>query len=214
MKILVKQAVIADPNSPFNGQVTDILINGELITKIATKIDETADTIVDAAGLSVSPGWVDIFSHFCDPGFEYKETLETGANAAAAGGFTQVFVLPNTKPVVDNKTQVEYIRQRSRTLPVSIHPLGAITKGIEGKDLAEMYDMKNSGAIAFSDGLNPVQSPGLFVKALQYVKAFDGVLIQLPLDKSIGAGGLINEGIISTRLGLPGIPALAEEVII
>lgn len=214
MKILVKQAVIADPNSPFNGQVTDILINGELITKIATKIDETADTIVDAAGLSVSPGWVDIFSHFCDPGFEYKETLETGANAAAAGGFTQVFVLPNTKPVVDNKTQVEYIRQRSRTLPVSIHPLGAITKGIEGKDLAEMYDMKNSGAIAFSDGLNPVQSPGLFVKALQYVKAFDGVLIQVPLDKSIGAGGLINEGIISTRLGLPGIPALAEEVII
>ena len=214
MKILVKQAVIADPNSPFNGQVTDILIDGELITKIAPHISETADTVIKAEGLTVSPGWVDIFSHFCDPGFEYKETLESGAHAAASGGFTQVFVLPNTKPVVDNKTQVEYISQRSRTLPVSIHPLGSITKGIEGKDLAEMYDMKNSGAIAFTDGLNPVQSPGLFVKALQYVKAFDGVLIQLPLDKSIGASGLINEGVISTRLGLPGIPALAEEVII
>lgn len=214
MKILVRQATIADPNSTFNGQVTDILIDGQLISKMAPHISEPADEIIEAAGLTVSPGWVDIFSHFCDPGFEYKETLETGAAAAAAGGFTHVFVLPNTKPVVDSKTQVEYISQQSRLLPVSIHPLGAITKNNEGKDLAEMYDMKNSGAIAFSDGLNPVQSPGLFLKALQYVKAFDGVLIQVPVDKSIGAGGLINEGVISTRLGLPGIPALAEEVII
>jgi dihydroorotase len=97
---------------------------------------------------------------------------------------------------------------------VSIHPIGAITKKLEGKDLAEMYDMKNSGAVAFSDGLVPVQTAGLFLKALQYVKAFDGVLIQIPIDKSIGAGGLINEGIISTQLGLPGIPAISEETII
>jgi dihydroorotase len=214
MKILIRQAVIADPNSPLNGKVTDILIVGGQITKIAPEITGPADEIIEEEGLTVSPGWVDIFSHFCDPGYEYKETLETGANAAAAGGYTQVFVLPNTKPVVDNKTQVEYISQRSKTSAVHIHPLGAITKGTDGKDLAEMYDMKHSGAVAFSDGTNPVQSPGLFLKALQYVKAFDGILIQLPLDKSIGAGGLINEGVISTRLGLPGIPTLAEEVII
>jgi len=207
MKILVRQATVADPDSPFNGQVTDILINDRRISKIAAHISESADEVIEAGGLTVSPGWVDIFSHFNDPGFEYKETLETG-------GFTQVFVLPNTQPIVDNKSQVEYISQRSKSLPVTIHPLGAITKGIDGKDLAEMYDMKNSGAVAFSDGTQPVQSPGLFLKALQYVKAFDGVLVQLPLDKSIGAGGLINEGVISTRLGLPGIPALAEEVII
>lgn len=214
MKILVRQARIADPNSPFNGQVTDILIDGLHISKIAAHITEPADEIIEAAGLTVSPGWVDIFSDFCDPGFEYRETLETGAAAAAAGGYTRVFVLPNTQPVVDSKTQVEYISQQLRSFPVTIHPLGAITKNNEGKDLAEMYDMRNSGAIAFSDGLNPVQSPGLFLKALQYVKAFDGVVIQVPLDKSIGVGGLINEGVISTRLGLPGIPAIAEEVII
>jgi dihydroorotase len=214
MKILVRQATIADPDSSFNGQVMDLLINENLVSKIASHITEAADEVIEAQGLIVSPGWVDVFSHFADPGYEYKETLETGAAAAAAGGFTQVFVLPNTQPVVDNKTQAEYISQRSRTLPVTIHPLGAITKGIEGKDLAEMYDMRNSGAIAFTDGNSPVQSPGLFLKALQYVKAFDGVLVQVPLDKSIGAGGLINEGVISTRLGLPGIPALAEEVII
>ena len=214
MKILVRQATIADPASAFNGQVCDILIIGGQISKIATTISEKADEVIEAEGLTVSPGWVDLFSHFCDPGYEYKETLETGAATAAAGGYTHVFVLPNTQPVVDNKTQVEYISRKSGDLPVTIHPLGAITKGTEGKDLAEMYDMRSSGAIAFSDGLNPVQSPGLFVKALQYVKALDGVLIQVPLDKSIGAGGLINEGVISTRLGLPGIPALAEEVII
>lgn len=214
MKILVKQAVIADPHSPFNGQVTDILIDGEKIVSIAPTLHVSADEVVEAEGLIVSPGWVDIFSHFCDPGYEYKETLETGANSAAAGGFTDVFVLPNTKPVIDNKSLVEYISRQSGTTAAAIHPLGAITKGIEGKDLAEMYDMKKSGAVAFTDGTNPVQSPGLFLKALQYVKAFDGVLIQIPLDKSIGAGGLINEGVISTRLGLPGIPSLAEEIIV
>jgi dihydroorotase len=214
MKILVRQAVIADPNSTFNGQVTDLLVDGATISKIAPHISEKFDELVEAEGLTVSPGWIDIFSHFCDPGLEHKETLETGANAAAVGGFTHVFVLPNTLPVVESKTQVEYICQQSKTLPVTIHPLGAITKGTEGKDLAEMYDMRHSGAIAFSDGTNPVQSPGLFLKALQYVKAFDGVLVQLPVDKSIGAGGLINEGVISTRLGLPGLPSLAEEVII
>ncbi|MDB5210805.1 MAG: dihydroorotase [Sediminibacterium sp.] len=214
MKILVRQATIADPDSPFNGQVADILINDNKITQIASHITGSADEVIEVAGLTVSPGWVDIFADFCDPGYEYRETLETGTDSAAAGGFTQVFVLPGTKPVVDSKTQVEYISQQSKTLPVTIHPLGAITKGTDGKDLAEMYDMRNSGAVAFSDGIHPVQSPGLFLKALQYVKAFDGVLVQLPLDKSIGSGGLINEGVISTRLGLPGIPALAEEVII
>ncbi len=214
MKILIRQAVIADPDSNFNGQVIDILVMDGQIIKMSSRIPDAADEIIEADGLTVSSGWIDIFSHFCDPGYEYKETLETGANAAAAGGFTQVFVLPNTKPVVDNKTQVEYISRRSGSLPVDIHPLGAVTKGTEGKDLAEMYDMKNSGAVAFSDGTNPVQSPGLFLKALQYVKAFDGVLIQMPVDKSIASGGLINEGVISTRLGLPGIPSLAEEVII
>ncbi len=214
MKILVRQVTIADPNSTFNGQITDVLIEGQIITKIAPIITEPADETIEANGLFVSPGWIDIFAHFCDPGYEYKENIETGANAAAAGGFTQVFTLPNTKPVIDSKSQVEYINQQSKTLPIHLHALGAITKNIEGKDLAEMYDMKNSGAIAFTDGLHPVQSPGLFLKALQYVKAFDGVLIQVPIDNSIGSGGLINEGIISTRLGLPGIPALAEEVML
>jgi dihydroorotase len=214
MQILLRQAKIIDSSSPFNGQTKDILITDGIISSIEDKIDHQNAQVVTGEGLLVSGGWVDPFSHFCDPGIEYKETLETGANAAAAGGYTRVFSMPNTEPVVDNKSQVSYVVQQSAQLPVSIHPIGAITKKLEGKDLAEMYDMKNSGAVAFSDGLVPVQTAGLFLKALQYVKAFDGVLIQIPIDKSIGAGGLINEGIISTQLGLPGIPAISEETII
>jgi dihydroorotase len=157
---------------------------------------------------------MDIFSHFADPGQEFKETLATGAAAAAAGGFTDVMVIPNTKPVMDTKAGVEYVVQRSRPLPVNIIPIGAITRNTEGKELAEMYDMHASGAVAFSDGLHPVQSAGMLVKALQYVKAFDGVIIQIPEDESLAPHGLMTEGVVSTRLGLPGKPAMAEELVV
>jgi dihydroorotase len=213
MKILLKQVSIADPNSPHNGSVKDILIDNGIIEKIDVDISH-ADEEIQFENVFVSPGWVDIFSNFADPGFEFKETLETGAAAAVSGGYTRVFTLPNTNPIMHNKTQVEYIVQRARILPVDILPLGAITKSCEGKELAEMYDMYSSGATAFSDGINPVQSAGLMVKALQYVKSFDGVVVQIPVDKSIGQFGLMHEGVISTRLGLPGIPAMAEELMV
>jgi dihydroorotase len=157
---------------------------------------------------------VDPFTHFCDPGYEHRETLATGAAAAQAGGFTTVFVVPNTQPVIDNKSQVNYIVQQNHQLPIHVLPIGALSKKIEGKDLAEMIDMHQSGAVASSDGLYPVQSTLLFLKALQYVKTFDGVVIQMPIDKSLGSLGLMNEGITSTQLGLPGIPAIAEELMI
>jgi dihydroorotase len=214
MKLLIKQVRIVDPHSPFNGQTTDIFIENGIITRIGEKLSVKADQEFSREGLSVSPGWVDLFANFADPGYEHKETLETGAAAAAAGGYTDVFIIPNTNPVVHNKATVEYIVQKSQQLPVNVHPLGAVTRNTEGKELAEMYDMKNSGAIAFSDGLNSVQSAGLLLKALQYVKAFDGIIIQLPDDKSINPHGLMNEGIVSTQLGLPGKPSMAEELMV
>jgi dihydroorotase len=214
MKILIKQTQIVDPNSPFNGQKADILIDNGIIVKISNSINEDADKTIEQNGLHASPGWVDSFANFNDPGFEYKETLESGAAAAAAGGYTDVMIVPNTNPVVHNKAAVEYVFQRTQQLAVNIHPIGAVTKNNEGKELAEMYDMKNSGAIAFSDGLKAVQSGGLLIKALQYIKAFNGVIIQLPDDNSINAQGLINEGLVSTQLGLPGRPAIAEEIMV
>jgi dihydroorotase len=214
MKILIKQARVVDPSSPFNGQITDIYIDNGIISKIGKNVPAKADKIIDQTGVHVSPGWMDVFANFADPGNEFKETLETGAAAAAAGGYTDVMIIPNTSPTIHNKASVEYIVQKSKLLPVTIHPIGAITKNAEGKELAEMYDMRASGAIAFSDGINSVQSSGLLLKALQYIKAFQGIIIQVPDDKSINPHGLMNEGVVSTQLGLPGKPAMAEELIV
>ncbi|MGB4843133.1 MAG: dihydroorotase [Ferruginibacter sp.] len=214
MNILIKQATIISSSSPFNGQTQDILIVDGKISTIADAITEKADKVIDQKGLCVSIGWMDIFADFADPGFEQKESIETGAKAAAAGGFTDVMLIPNSSPVVDNKAQVEYIVQKARQVPVNIHPMGAVSKNAAGKELSEMYDMRQSGAIAFSDGIHPIQNSGLLLKALQYVKSFDGTVIQLPDDTSIGSGGLMNEGIVSTQMGLPGKPAMAEELMV
>jgi dihydroorotase len=213
MDILLRQVHIVDPSSPFHQQQVDLLIQNGVITDIG-HLTNKADKEINIKGLHLSPGWLDVFSHFCDPGLEFKETLETGAMAAAAGGFTDVMILPNTAPVLHNKSGIEYIVQKSKRLAVSVHPIAAITKNAEGRELAEMYDMHQSGAVAFSDGMNPVQSSGLLLKALQYVKAISKTIIQVPDDRSISASGLMNEGIVSTQLGLPGQPSIAEELMI
>lgn len=214
MKLLIKNARILDPLSSHNGQSQDILIEDGLIREIGSNISSSADQVIQIENLHVSPGWVDVFAHFGDPGQEYKETLETGSAAAAAGGYTDVFLLPNTLPVVDTKAQVEYLKGKSISLPVNLHPIGAVTRQTEGKDLAEMYDMRSSGAIAFSDGIRSIQSAGLLVKALQYIKTFNGTIIQIPDDHSINAHGLMNEGVVSTAMGLAGKPAMAEELVV
>ena len=214
MNIVLRSARIIDSQSPFHQQTVDIFIKDGKISSIGKEVTEPIEHEIQLEGLCVSPGWVDPFAHFCDPGFEYKETLETGAKAAAAGGFTHVFVLPNTAPFLHNKAGIEYVMQRSKSLPISLHAIGAITKNGEGKELAEMYDMHAAGAVAFSDGLQSVQSAGLLLKALQYLTANNTTVIQLPDDQTIHPNGLMHEGVTSTFLGLPGKPAIAEELAI
>jgi dihydroorotase len=214
MKLLLKQVKIISPSSPFHGKVTDILVENGIIVKIIPGISIADAELVEHPNLHVSIGWMDIFANFADPGYEHRENLIFGAAAAAAGGFTDVMVIPNTSPVVSSKTQVEYILQKAIALPVRIYPIATITKNAEGKELAEMYDMSQSGAVAFSDGINSIQSPGILLKALQYILSMETSVIQVPNDRSIGAQGLMNEGVSSTRLGLPGIPAIAEELMI
>src|SRR5258706_10664071 len=136
MTILIKQARVVDPSSPFNGQIIDIFIDNGIITQLNKKITFKADKEISINGLHASPGWMDVFANFADPGYEFKETLETGSAAAAAGGYTDVMLIPNTNPVIHNKSGVEYIVQKSKSLPVNVHPLGAVTKNTEGKDLA------------------------------------------------------------------------------
>ncbi len=214
MNVLIQQALINDPGSSHHGQKRDVYIESGFIRDIQPQLSVKADKVISGTQLTLSPGWCDVFASFADPGYEHKETLATGAAAAAAGGYTDVMVIPNTRPVVDSKAQVEYILHRSQQLPVTIHPIGAISRGAEGKELAEMYDMQSSGALAFSDGTHPVQSSGLLVKAFQYVKAFDGVVIQIPDDTSIAPHGLMHEGVASTRFGMPGKPIMAEEILV
>lgn len=213
MDILLKDVTVIDPASPFHQQQVDVFFQNGFIAEIGT-LNHPADQVISQDGLHLSPGFADIFSSFCDPGFEYRETLESGALSAAYGGYTAVMVIPDSSPVVYQKSGVEYIVQKGKSLPVSLYPIGAITKKAEGKELAEMYDMHDSGAVAFSDGFLPVQSAGLLVKALQYVKAIQKTIIQLPDDTSLSAHGLMNEGVVSTRLGLPGRPAIGEEIMI
>ena len=214
MTILIRQARIADRESPHHGQTTDILIRDGRIEKIGNLTTEKADQTIESPGLHASPGWVETFADGGEPGHEQRETLETAAQAAAAGGFTNLFVLPDTKPAVHDRSLVTYIREKNVTPPVTLHPIGAVTRDTAGKELAEMYDMREAGAIAFSDGHHPVQAAGLLIKALQYIKTFNGVIIQVPDDDTVAPHGLMHEGVVSTRLGLAGKPALAEELLI
>jgi dihydroorotase len=214
MTILVRKALIKDLNSPFHNTLCDLLISNGIITEISSTIETQADQVIEIEGLHLSPGWVDLFTTGTDPGYEHKDTLDSIAASSTKGGFTHVFLTPNTKPVVQNKTGVQYITSHTHQFPVKLHPIGAVTKNTEGKELTEMFEMQKAGAIAFSDGAKPIQSAGLLIKALQYVKAFGGQLIQIPDDQSIAPNGQMNEGINSTLIGLPGKPVLAEDIIV
>lgn len=214
MKVLIKNATILAPSDPLNGQKSDLLISNGFIEKIASDISVENIQVIKADNLHISSGWIDCFANFCDPGEEYKETITSGSRAAASGGFTDVMLVPNTQPVVSGKGQVEYLIQKGSVTPINILPIGAITQHTGGEVLSEMYDMHAAGAVAFSDGFAPVQSSGILQKALEYVMAIDKTIIQLPDDKTIGGFGLMNEGIVSTQIGLAGKPALSEELMI
>jgi dihydroorotase len=214
MHVLLRQVRVLDPQSDFHNQVVDIYIENGMIRDIGQGLNVTADTVIEGADLQVSPGFVDIFADYCEPGYEQKETIATGLAAAAAGGFTRVLLAPNTQPPLDSKSAVQYVLRQAQGHAVSLHPLGALSQRIEGKDLAEMLDMHHYGAVAFTDGWKPTQNPNLMLKALEYIKAFGGTIIQIPVEQSLSAGGLMHEGPVSTRLGMAGMPELAETLMV
>lgn len=192
----------------------DIRINGDTIVAVGKNLpmepgvrEMTFDGEVCAA-----PGWLDLGTQVGEPGHEHREDLRSAARAAAAGGFTAVACLPNTQPPVDAKSGVAYVRNKTAGWPVTFLPIGALSVGTAGKDLAELYDMHAAGAVAFSDGTHPVQDAGLLLRALQYTQAFGGLVINWPHHKTIAANGLLHEGLVSTELGMKGIPALAETI--
>jgi dihydroorotase len=213
MNLLIKSATIIDPNSPFNQQVVDILIEKGIISKIAPELEADAE-LVEAEGKYVSPGFFDLNCNIGELGLETKEDLHTGTAAAAAGGFTGIALMPNTIPPVHSKAEIEYLMNRAKRNLVDVYPLGTISYKREGKDLAEMYDMFLSGAKAFTDGNRPVQDAGLMERALLYSQGFDALILSYPEDTAIAGKAKVNEGEISTLLGMKGIPPLAEELMI
>ncbi|MBD1392333.1 dihydroorotase [Mucilaginibacter glaciei] len=213
MNLLIKSATVIDPASSFNNQLVDILINDGVISKIGSSITADAETI-DATGLFLAPGFFDLNCNIGELGLETKEDLQTGTAAAAAGGFTGLALAPNTHPPVHSKAEVEYLLNRANNNLVDIYPLGTISHKREGKDMAEMYDMYKSGAKAFTDGDRPVQDAGLMERAMLYVQGFGAKVISYPEDTSIAGKAKVHEGVVSTMLGMKGIPSLAEELMI
>lgn len=213
MKILIQSARIISKGSPFHLKTRNVLLNNGRITEIGDK-NYSADKVIDATGMILSPGWVDIGSSVGDPGHEQREDLQSLAKAAAAGGFTEVAVLPNTQPTVQTKNEISYLTANNDNRLVQIHALAAVTKNCKGEELTEMIDLHHAGAVAFTDGLKPVWHTDIFLKSLQYLQKFDGLLIDHPEDNWLNLFGQMHEGAQSTMLGLKGMPRIAEEVAI
>lgn len=212
MNLIFKSAVVIDLNSPYHKQAVDIKVEDGIITKIGTNISAAGFEAVELDNLHISKGWFDSSVSFGEPGHEDRETIANGLDVAAKSGFTDVAVQPGGIPVADSQAHIFFLKSKSAHTATEIHPIGALTKNSEGKDIAELFDMKSAGAVAFGDYQRALQDANLLKIALQYVQDFDGLVIALAQDDKIKGKGVVHEGIVSTRLGLKGIPALAEEL--
>lgn len=213
MKILLKSATIVDASSKHHLKKRDVLIENGTISKIAASIPSSEKVReISLKNLHISQGWFDSSVSFGEPGFEERETIENGLRTAANSGFTSVAVNANSFPVTDSKGHIKFLKSKAEGNAVSLYPIGALTVGSKGTDLAELYDMQNEGAVSFYDYKNPIANANLLKIALQYTQNFEGLVQSFPFEKSVARNGMVNEEVNSTRLGLKGIPALSEEL--
>ncbi len=214
MTLLIQGGHVIDPGR-VNG-VADVLIENGTISAVGPALKAPAGaTVIQAKGQLVLPGFVDLHVHFREPGFEYKETIQSGTAAAVAGGFTTVCAMPNTNPVNDNQAVTEFMLERAKAAGnAHLYPIGAITKRSEGKELAEIGDLRRAGCVAISDDGKPVMNSLVMRRAMEYARAFDVPVVDHCEDLHLSEGGCMNEGLVSTELGLPGIPSAAEDVMV
>ncbi|WP_374507341.1 dihydroorotase family protein [Flavobacterium sp.] len=213
MNTIIRNAKIIDSKSPFHNKTLDILIADGCITTLGTALANPENLPeIQLDNLHVSPGWFDSSVSLGEPGFEDRETIENGLQVAAKSGFTGIALQPNSFPIIDNQSQVHFVKSKAQGAATELFPIGALTKGSEGNDMAELFDMKNAGAIAFGDYNRSLDNANLLKIALQYTQDFNGLVIAFSQDEKIKGNGVANEGVVSTRLGLKGIPNLAEEL--
>ncbi len=213
MKIIIRGAKIIDSKSPFHNQTVDLLIVDGFIKKIGTALPNTDNAEeLKLNNLHLSQGWFDSSVSLGEPGFEDRETIANGLIVAAKSGFTAIALQPNSYPIIDNQSQVNFVQTKANGFATQLFPIGALTKESQGKDMAELFDMKNAGAVAFGDYNTNLDNTNLLKIALQYVQDFDGLVVAFTQDTTLKGNGVANEGIVSTRLGLKGIPNLAEEL--
>ncbi|WP_336128995.1 dihydroorotase [Mesoflavibacter sp. CH_XMU1422-2] len=213
MNVLIKSATVIDTSSKFHNQIVDVLIEKGKISEIAKSIKNTSNyKEIELDNLHISQGWFDSSVCFGEPGFEDRETIENGLKTAAKSGFTSIALQANTNPIIDTSSDVTFVLSKAQSQPVDLLPIGALTKNSESVDLAELFDMKNAGAVAFSDYKKPITNPNLLKIALQYASNFDGLVCSFPLEQKIAGKGIVNEHVSSTMLGLKGSPNLAESL--
>ena len=213
MNVLIKSATIVDSKSDFHNETCDILIEKGVISEISKQIKNPSNLKeITLHNLHVSQGWFDSSVSFGEPGYEERETILNGLKTAAHSGFTDVAVNSNTNPVIDSYADISFLKGKAQGNPVNLYPIGALTKNSEGKDLAELFDMRTAGAIAYYDYQKPVKNPNLMKLALQYASNFGGLIYSFPQESKISGLGVVNENIMSTSLGLKGNPTLAEEL--
>jgi dihydroorotase len=211
VKILLQSPLILDKRSPFHKKKRNVLLVNGKIAEIGEK-NFSADRVIEAEGMILSPGWFDIGTVVGEPGFEHKEDVDSLSKAAAAGGFTSLAVYPNTNPAIQTKSDITHLTRKNETRLVQIFPIASVTRDNKGTDLTEMLDLNDAGAIAFSDGLKSITNTDIFLKALQYVNKFNGVVIDHAQDAWLDLFGQMNESPVSASLGLKGMPKLSEEV--
>src|SRR5512147_166805 len=213
MNIFIKNGRVIDPANKVDGKL-DILVSGGKIAKIGKpgSVPANGAEVIDATGKLVVPGLIDMHVHLREPGFEYKETIATGTAAARAGGFTSVCCMPNTSPVNDNRSVTEFILSRAAKAAARVYPIGAITKGSRGEELAEMGELHDAGCVAVSDDGKPVMNAAVMRRALEYSRIFGMLVVSHCEDALLSDKGVMNEGAVSTELGLRGIPRAAEDV--
>ncbi len=210
MKAILKSVKVFDNQSEHHGKVVDIAVERGIIRKIGARVSGSENKI-NCKGMIATPGWIDTWAFMGDPGYEHKEDIYSGREAAFRGGFTRIFALPDTNPVIQSKNEVKYVLGKNGDHGTHVYPLAALTRDRKGELLTEMIDLHEHGVLAFTDA-QPVEKGETLVKALRYLHKFDGVLIQVPIDNSLSEGGQMNEGKVSTFLGMKGIPNISEEI--